>query len=137
MKRVITFGTFDLLHIGHIKIFERAKKMGTELIVGVSSDALNYQKKNLYPVYSEEQRLEIVRSIRHVDCVFLEESLELKKEYVLHYGADLLVMGGDWKGKFDWCKDVCEVHYLSRTPDISSTLVKKNIIEAPPILKSA
>jgi len=120
-KRVITFGTFDVFHIGHINILERAKALGDYLIVGVSSDALNFSKKNRYPVYSEEHRKKILSSLRFVDEVFLEESLEKKPEYLKHYQADILVMGDDWQGKFDSMKEYCDVVYLPRTPSISTT----------------
>jgi len=121
MKRVITFGTFDVLHIGHINILERAKLYGAKLIVGVSSDELNLSKKNRYPVYSQEHRIKIIESLRFVDEVFVEESLELKRQYIQDYEADILVMGDDWEGRFDEMQDICEVVYLKRTPSISTT----------------
>lgn len=121
MKTVITFGTFDILHIGHINILHRAKALGDRLVVGISTDALNFSKKKRYPVYPENERLEIIRSLRVVDEVFLEESLELKGEYIKRYGADVLVMGADWEGKFDAFKALCEVVYLPRTEGISTT----------------
>lgn len=121
MKKVITFGTFDVFHVGHINILERAAEMGNYLVVGVSSDQLNFSKKNRYPVYSEADRCRIIASLKFVDEVFLEESLELKKKYIEQHNADLLVMGDDWAGRFDWVKDVCEVLYLPRTPSISTT----------------
>lgn len=121
--RVITFGTFDILHYGHIRILQRAKEMGTSLIVGVSSDALNEKKKGRKPVYSEFERMEIIRSLRCVDEVFLEESLEKKSEYILNNSADILVMGNDWEGKFDEFQAICKVHYLERTPSISTTSI--------------
>lgn len=127
MKIVITFGTFDLLHIGHVRILKRAKEYGDRLIVGVSSDELNYKKKNKYPVYSQEDRLEIISTIKHVDAVFLEQSLELKEKYILEHHADVLVMGDDWKGKFDYLSNGCEVIYLPRTRDISTTELKISI----------
>lgn len=128
MKRiVITFGTFDLLHCGHINILERAKTLGDILIVGVSSDKLNYFKKNKYPIYSEQERMKIIQSIKFVDEVFLEESLELKEDYILKYKADVLVMGDDWQGKFDYLSKTCEIVYLSRTPSISTTAVIEKI----------
>ncbi len=120
---MITFGTFDILHYGHIRILQRAKEMGTYLIVGVSSDALNEKKKGRKPVYSEFERMEIIRSLRCVDEVFLEESLEKKSEYILNNSADILVMGNDWEGKFDEFQDICKVHYLERTPSISTTSI--------------
>jgi len=119
--RVITFGTFDVFHIGHVKILERAAALGDELIVGVSTDALNYSKKKRYPVYEESQRAYIINSLKFVTEVFFEESLELKREYIKKYNADILVMGDDWKGKFDQFNDICDVIYLERTPSISTT----------------
>ncbi|BCA39078.1 MULTISPECIES: adenylyltransferase/cytidyltransferase family protein [Kluyvera] len=121
MKKVITFGTFDVFHVGHINIIERAASMGDYLIVGISSDSLNYSKKGRYPIYSEDDRMKIIQSLKFVNEVFLEESLELKLDYIKKYGADLLVMGDDWKGRFDWVNSVCEVIYLPRTPSISTT----------------
>ncbi|WP_033548620.1 pantoate--beta-alanine ligase [Escherichia coli] len=121
MRTVITFGTFDVLHIGHIKILERAKKYGDRLIVGVSSDALSFSKKQRYPVYPENERCEIIRSLQYVDDVFLEESLELKGEYIKKYKADILIMGNDWEGKCDMFKKICEVIYLPRTEGVSTT----------------
>ena len=128
-KRVITFGTFDVLHIGHINILERAANLGSKLVVGVSSDNLNLQKKGRAPIYSEQDRVKIVSSLKFVDEVFIEESLELKGQYIKDFYADILVMGDDWKGKFDNYKNICEVAYLVRTPSISTTeiieIVKK------------
>lgn len=129
--RVITFGTFDILHYGHIRILNRAKEMGDELIVGVSSDALNERKKGRKPVYSEFERTELLKSLRVVDEVFLEESLELKKQYILDHKADILVMGDDWAGKFDEMKEVCEVVYLPRTPSISTTSIIEVVKSLP------
>jgi len=123
MKRVITFGTFDVLHVGHVNILERARALGDFLAVGVSSDALNIKKKGRAPVYREEDRIKIIRSLRFVDDVFVEESLELKKDYILEHNADILVMGDDWEGRFDGMKEYCEVIYLPRTPSISTTEV--------------
>ncbi|AUX93990.1 adenylyltransferase/cytidyltransferase family protein [Mixta gaviniae] len=134
MKKVITFGTFDVFHVGHINILERAARYGDYLVVGVSSDQLNFNKKQRYPVYSQEDRVKIIQSLKFVDEVFLEESLELKLEYIKHHQANVLVMGDDWAGKFDWVKDACEVIYLPRTPSISTTEIievvrsgKKNV----------
>lgn len=121
MRTIITFGTFDLFHIGHLKILKRAKEQGDYLVVGVSSDELNMRKgKNT--VIPLKERLEIVKAIRYVDEVFVEESLELKDEYIKKYNADLLVMGDDWLDKFNWVS--CPVKYLERTPNISSTQIK-------------
>ncbi|WP_106424886.1 adenylyltransferase/cytidyltransferase family protein, partial [Escherichia coli] len=112
---------FDVFHVGHINILERASKLGDYLIVGVSSDKLNFSKKNRFPIYSEKDRVKIISSLRFVNEVFIEESLELKLEYIKKYNVDLLVMGDDWAGKFDWVKSNCEVIYLPRTPSISTT----------------
>jgi len=121
MRRVITFGTFDVLHIGHILILERARAQGDHLVVGVSSDALNFSKKKRNPIYPEGDRLKIIQSLRCVDEVFLEESLELKGEYIRRHDAQVLVMGDDWQGRFDHFRELCEVVYLPRTPSISTT----------------
>ena len=121
MARVITFGTFDVFHIGHVNIFKRAKEYGKTLIVGVSSDELNISKKGRAPVYSLKSRIGIIESIRYVDEVFVEESLELKRQYILDKKADILVMGNDWEGKFDEFNDICQVCYLPRTPSVSTT----------------
>lgn len=129
--RVITFGTFDILHYGHIRILSRAKALGKKLIVGVSSDALNERKKGRKPVCSEFERTEMLKALRVVDEVFLEESLELKKQYIIDHKADLLVMGDDWAGKFDDMKDVCDVIYLPRTPSISTTSIIEVVKELP------
>lgn len=130
MRRVITFGTFDLFHIGHLRIIQRARALGDYLVVGVSTDELNFSKKGEYPAYSEDERMEILRSVRHVDEVFPEESLALKREYILRHRADILVMGDDWKGRFDEFKDICAVVYLERTHNISTTQVKTEIFHA-------
>jgi glycerol-3-phosphate cytidylyltransferase len=118
---VITFGTFDVFHVGHVRVLKRAAELGDRLVVGVSSDALNIAKKGRAPVFNEDERLEIISSLRVVDGVFLEESLEQKRDYILEQQADILVMGDDWAGKFDWVKDVCDVVYLPRTPSVSTT----------------
>jgi glycerol-3-phosphate cytidylyltransferase len=118
---VITFGTFDVFHVGHVRVLQRAAELGDRLVVGVSSDALNLSKKGRAPVFNEDERLEIISSLRVVDGVFLEESLERKRDYILEQHADILVMGDDWSGKFDWVKDVCDVVYLPRTPSVSTT----------------
>ena len=126
-RTVITFGTFDVFHVGHIRVLQRAAAVGDRLVVGVSADALNIAKKGRAPVYTQDERMEIVASLRVVDEVFVEESLELKRDYILQFGADVLVMGDDWAGKFDWVSDVCEVVYLPRTPSVSTTGIIEHI----------
>ena len=121
---IITFGTFDLFHIGHMQILYRAKSLGTKLIVGVSSDELN-TIKNKKSVNTLEERLYYVKNNIYVDEVFIEESLEKKNEYIKKYNADILVMGDDWKDKFDWVS--CKVIYLDRTSNICSTDIKLNV----------
>ncbi len=110
-----------MFHIGHLKILERAKKLGDLLIVGISSDDLNFKKKSRYPICNETDRAHIIASLKCVDIVFSEESLELKSEYITKLNADCLVMGDDWEGKFDHMKSLCDVIYLPRTPSISTT----------------
>jgi len=123
--KVITFGTFDLLHIGHINILKNAKSLGDELIVGVSTDKFSIEKKNRKPIYNENDRKQILESLKFVDKVFFEESFEKKREYIKKYKADIFVMGNDWEGRFDEFNDICKVVYFDRTPSISTT----NLIE--------
>jgi glycerol-3-phosphate cytidylyltransferase len=125
--RVITFGTYDVFHAGHLRLLERAAALGTHLIVGISSDELNASKKGRSPVYALQDRLAIVRALRCVDEVFVEESLEAKREYVIEHRADVLVMGDDWAGRFDELADVCRVVYLPRTPAVSTTAIIEQI----------
>jgi glycerol-3-phosphate cytidylyltransferase len=120
-RTVITFGTFDVFHVGHVRVLQRAAELGDRLVVGVSADALNIAKKGRPPVFNQDERLEIISALKVVDEVFVEESLELKRDYIVEHGADVLVMGDDWAGKFDWVGDVCEVVYLPRTPSVSTT----------------
>ncbi|MDF2093140.1 adenylyltransferase/cytidyltransferase family protein [Knoellia sp. 3-2P3] len=120
-RTVITFGTFDVLHVGHIRVLKRAAEYGDRLVVGVSADELNIKKKGRAPVFDQDERLEILSSLKMVDEVFLEESLEKKRDYIVEHNAQVLVMGDDWAGKFDWVSDVCEVVYLPRTPSVSTT----------------
>lgn len=131
MRRVMTFGTFDVLHVGHVSILERARALGDRLIVGVSSDALNRSKKGRNPVYPEADRLKLIGALRCVDEVFVEESLELKGEYLRRHRADVLVMGDDWAGRFDEFRAICEVVYLARTPSISTTEIIEVIKRVP------
>ena len=126
-RTVLTFGTFDVFHVGHLRVIERAAALGDRLVVGVSADALNVSKKGRDPVFSESERMAIIGALRYVDDVFLEESLELKRHYILEQGADVLVMGDDWEGRFDEFRDICEVVYLPRTPAISTTALIEKI----------
>ena len=122
-RRIITFGTFDLFHFGHVNVLRRARALGDWLSVGVSSDDLNAKKKGRRPYFSIHERLAIVGDSRFVDEVFVEESLEQKADYLREHRADVLVMGDDWQGRFDHCRSICEVIYLPRTPEISSTQI--------------
>jgi choline-phosphate cytidylyltransferase len=126
-RTVITFGTYDVFHVGHLRMIERAAELGDRLVVGVSSDDLNRRKKDRDPVFTQDERLAIVAALKPVDEVFLEESLELKRHYIRAYGADVLVMGDDWAGRFDEFGDACEVVYLPRTPAISTTALIEKI----------
>lgn len=130
-RNVVTFGTFDVLHVGHVSILERARSLGDRLIVGVSSDALNLSKKGRRPVYPEADRLRLIEALRCVDEVFVEESLELKGEYLRRHRASILVMGDDWRGRFDEFRSICEVVYLPRTPSISTTEIIEVIKRVP------
>ncbi len=123
MKTVITFGTFDVFHIGHLNILLKAGALGERLVVGISSDSLNQKKKGRSPLYSQEERMAIVSNIKGVDTVFLEESLEAKADYILYHHAHVLAMGDDWAGRFDHLRSLCDVVYFPRTPSISTTSI--------------
>lgn len=128
MKRVLTYGTFDLLHYGHINILRRAKQLGDYLIVALSTDEFNAGKgKKAY--HSYETRKKMLEAIRYVDLVIPENSWEQKIDDVKNYHIDIVVMGSDWAGsdKFDYLKDYCEVVYLERTPGISTTQIKHDL----------
>lgn len=127
MATVLTFGTFDVLHVGHLRILERAAALGVRLVVGVSSDALNIAKKGRVPVFPQDERMRLVSALRCVDEAFLEESLERKREYMLAYKADVLAMGDDWRGRFDELSDICRVVYFPRTPAVSTSAVIEKI----------
>ena len=128
MKKVITYGTFDLFHVGHLNLLRRAKELGDYLIVAVSSDAFNATKGKQCAI-PDYERMEIVQAIKYVDKVILEESWEQKISDVQKYDVDIFVMGDDWKGKFDFLKDYCEVVYLPRTEGISTTQIKDDLKE--------
>ncbi|EAQ98928.1 adenylyltransferase/cytidyltransferase family protein [Congregibacter litoralis] len=121
MITVLTCGTFDLFHVGHLRLLKRALALGDRLVVGVSSDRLNFEKKNKHAVYSLNDRIEIIRSIRCVTDVFVEDRMEDKRAYIKEHKADIFVIGDDWAGKFDHLTDLCDVHYLTRTPSVSTT----------------
>ncbi|WP_409302926.1 glycerol-3-phosphate cytidylyltransferase [Peribacillus sp. SCS-155] len=128
MKKVITYGTFDLLHWGHINLLKRAKALGDYLIVAISSDEFNALKdKKAY--HSFENRKAILESIRYVDEVIPEDTWEQKREDIIREGVDVFVMGDDWKGKFDDLSDICEVVYLPRTIGISTSKIKKDLLK--------
>jgi glycerol-3-phosphate cytidylyltransferase len=127
MKRVITYGTFDLLHYGHINLLRRAKALGDYLIVALSTDEFNDREKHKQCYFSYDERKLLLESIRYVDLVIPEENWEQKISDVKEYHVDTFVMGDDWKGKFDFLKPYCEVVYLPRTPEISTTQIKKDL----------
>lgn len=127
MKRIITYGTYDLLHYGHINLLQRAKALGDYLIVALSTDEFNWNSKQKKCYFSYEKRKQLLEAIRYVDLVIPEESWEQKVEDVKLYQVDTFVMGDDWAGKFDFLKDHCEVVYLPRTPEISTTQIKKEL----------
>lgn len=127
MQTVITYGTFDILHIGHINLLRRARELGDRLIVGLSTDEFNAGKHKT-SLLDYENRKVVLESIRHVDLVIPEETWEQKIDDVKKYGVDIFVMGHDWEGKFDFLCEHCEVKYLPRTPDISSTSVKETLL---------
>lgn len=127
MKRVITYGTFDLLHYGHINLLRRAKALGDYLIVVLSSDEFNWNAKHKKCYFNYEERRQLLEAIRYVDLVIPENSWEQKIQDVREYHVDTFVMGDDWEGKFDFLKDYCEVVYLPRTPEISTTQIKKDL----------
>lgn len=124
MKRVLTYGTYDLLHYGHLNILKRARELGDYLVVGLSSDEFNESKakKSVLPY---EQRKEFLENIKYVDMVIKEDNWEQKIDDIKKYNIDVFVIGDDWKGKFDYLKEYCEVIYLERTKSISTTEIKK------------
>lgn len=124
MKRVITYGTFDILHYGHINLLKRARDLGDYLIVGLSTDEFN-KIKNKISYYTYNQRKMILEACRYVDLIIPENNWEQKISDIRNFDVDIFVMGDDWRGKFDFLQDYCEVVYLTRTPEICSTDVKE------------
>ncbi len=127
MKRVLTYGTFDLLHYGHINLLRRAKALGDYLVVGLSTDEFNLNEKNKRSFFAYEERKLLLEAIRYVDLVIPECSWDQKSLDVEKYHIDTFVIGDDWAGKFDFLKSQCEVVYLPRTPEISSTRIKQEL----------
>jgi glycerol-3-phosphate cytidylyltransferase len=123
-KVIISYGTFDLFHIGHLKLIQRLALLGDKLIIGVSTDTFN-EKKNKKTVIPFQQRLEIVANIKGVDLVIPEKSWDQKVNDIIKYNVNTFVMGDDWKGKFDFLTTYCDVHYLPRTKNISTTKLKE------------
>lgn len=126
MKRVIIYGTYDLLHYGHIELLRRAREIGDYLIVALSTDEFN-KLKNKKSYYNYEQRKMMLESIRYVDLVIPESNWDQKTKDVDRYEVDTFIMGHDWEGEFDFLKDKCEVIYLKRTEGISTTQIKKEL----------
>ncbi len=128
MKRVITYGTFDLLHYGHINLLRRAKQYGDYLIVALSTDDFNWNQKRKKCYFSSDKRKALLEAIRYVDLVIPEESWGQKVTDVREYHIDTFVMGDDWKGEFDFLKDEgVDVVYLPRTPEVSTTQIKRDL----------
>ena len=125
-KKIITYGTFDLFHIGHLKLLQRLSELGDELIVAVSTDEFN-QEKGKKTIIPFEQRAEIVSNIKCVSQVIPESCWEQKIEDIKKYNIDIFAIGNDWEGKFDFLKEHCEVNYLKRTEDISTTKLKESL----------
>lgn len=127
MKKVITYGTFDLLHAGHINLLRRAKELGDYLIVVVSTDEFNWNEKRKKCYFSYEERKKLVEAVRYVDLVIPENNWEQKVSDVQEYHVNTFVMGDDWVGKFDFLKEYCDVVYLPRTEGISTTKIKQDL----------
>ena len=127
MKKVITYGTYYLLHYGHINLLRRARALGDYLIVALSTDEFNQKQKQKKCYFSYEQRKQLLEAIRYVDLVIPEENWEQKVSDVREFRVDTFVMGSDWEGKFDFLKPYCDVVYLPRTPEISTTQIKEDL----------
>lgn len=126
MKKVLTYGTYDLLHRGHINLLRRAREIGDYLVVGLSSDQFN-DIKNKKSFYSYEERKLVLEAVKYVDEVIREDSWEQKRDDISHHDIDVLVMGDDWAGRFDDLRDCCEVTYIPRTDGISTSMVKAKL----------
>lgn len=127
MRKVITYGTYDLFHIGHLRLLQRAKSLGDYLIVALSTDEFNAREKNKQTVISYNDRKEIIESLRCVDLVIPENSWDQKNNDVREFKIDSFVMGHDWTGHFDFLQEYCDVVYLPRTENISSSEIKQHI----------
>jgi glycerol-3-phosphate cytidylyltransferase len=126
MKTVITYGTFDILHVGHINLLRRARALGDRLVVGLSTDEFN-SGKHKSSLLDYDNRKVVLEAIRYVDEVFPERDWEQKADDIRKYGVDIFVMGDDWTGKFDFLGELCEVRYLPRTQEISTTAIKLDL----------
>ena len=127
MKRIITYGTYELLHYGHINLLSRAKNLGDYLIVALSTDEFNEIEKNKKCYFKYEERKKLLEALRVVDLVIPEKSWEQKRDDIQLYQVDVFVIGDDWTGKFDFLNDCCEVVYLPRTKTISSSKIKSDL----------
>lgn len=137
MKRVITYGTYDLLHYGHISLLRRARALGDYLIVVLSSDEFNMKEKHKKTYFTYEQRKQLLEAIRYVDLVIPETNWQQKRTDMHEYHVDTFVIGDDWKGKFDFLKEEgVEVVYLPRTPEISSSQIKMDLYDAATVSES-
>ncbi|MCM1523203.1 MAG: glycerol-3-phosphate cytidylyltransferase [Ruminococcus sp.] len=129
MTRVITYGTFDLLHYGHIRLLQRARALGDYLVVGLSTDEFNSREKNKISYFSYEERKNMLEALRCVDLVIPETCWEQKMTDIDDYKIDIFVMGSDWEGKFSFPGKNCRVIYLERTPEISTTKIKEDLMK--------
>lgn len=127
MKKVITYGNFDLLHYGHINLLRRAKEKGDYLIVALSTDEFSRHEKNKIPYFTYDERKILIEAIRYVDLVIPEKDWNQKINDLKEFKIDTFVIGDDWEGKFDFLKEYCEVFYLPRTPEISTSKIKKDL----------
>lgn len=137
MRTVITFGTFDLFHVGHLRILERAAALGDRLVVGVCTDEQSRIRKGVSPAVNFENRAEIVSALKVVDLVFAEEHRVDKEHYIRTYGASVFAIGDDWTGQFDHLRTLCDVVYFERTPAVSTTLLRVEICQSSGPLLSA